>query len=528
MTGKNTIGFSLSSNSERTFQTFNSITGDSNPTVFFEATFEEVDAAVLLAQNAFIQLKSISLEKRANFLIEIAQEIIELGDVLIQMYCLESGLSEQRAVTERSRTIFQLNSFAKEILNGDWMKASIDVADSSTIPLKPDLRKMMIGLGPVVVFGASNFPLAYSTAGGDTTSALAAGCPVIVKSHPMHAGTGELVAQAITRAAIKTEMPDGIFSNLNALGFEIGQYLVQHSGVQAVGFTGSLKGGRALFDLANQREFPIPVFAEMGSVNPIIILPQILSEKLDIITSQLATSITNDAGQFCTKPGIVITVKSEFTNQFVSELKQKVNEQVSFSMLNPSIVERFEERKKEVLSCEIHSFSEKEKISGNNIGQQTIVVVNAQQFLTQQELHDEVFGPLSIVVLCEDLGQLNSVLSSFCGQLTVSLFGTDAEILANRNLVQQASEKTGRVIFNGVPTGVTVSPSMNHGGPYPATTDARFTAVGIDAMQRFLRPVTFQNCPQELLPVELKDTNSLCLPRRINGEWTRKDVHKKA
>jgi NADP-dependent aldehyde dehydrogenase len=528
MTGKNTIGFSLSSNSERTFQTFNSITGDANPTVFFEATFEEANTAILLAQNAFVHLKSISHKKRATFLDEIAKEINGLGDELIRMYCLESGLSAQRALTERSRTIFQLNSFAKEILNGDWMKASIDVADSSTTPLKPDLRKMMIGLGPVVVFGASNFPLAYSTAGGDTVSALAAGCPVIVKSHPMHAGTGELVAQAITRAAKKTEMPDGIFSNLNALGFEIGQYLVQHSGVQAVGFTGSLRGGRALFDLANQREFPIPVFAEMGSVNPIVILPQILSEKLDIITSQIATSITNDAGQFCTKPGVVITTKSEFANHFVSKLKQKVNEQVSFSMLNPSMLERFEERKKEVLSCEIHSFSEKEKISGNNIGRQTIVVVDAKQFLSQQKLHNEVFGPLSIVVLCEDLGQLNSVLSSFDGQLTLSLFGTDAEILANKKLVQQVSEKTGRVIFNGVPTGVTVSPSMNHGGPYPATTDARFTAVGVDAMQRFLRPVTFQNCPQELLPVELKNTNSLCIPRRINGEWTRKDVHKKA
>jgi NADP-dependent aldehyde dehydrogenase len=528
MTGKNTIGFNLSSSSERTFQTFNPVTGDSNPTFFFEATFEEADVAVLLAQKAFLLLKNISLDKRASFLEEIAVQITELGNELIQMYCLESGLSEQRAITERSRTIFQLNSFAKEILNGNWIKASIDEADSSSTPIKPDLRKMMIGLGPVVVFGASNFPLAYSTAGGDTASALAAGCPVIVKSHPMHAGTGELVAQAITRAAKKTEMPDGIFSNLNAQGFEIGRYLVQHAGVKAVGFTGSLKGGRALFDLANHREFPIPVFAEMGSVNPIVILPQILPEKLDLITSQLATSITNDAGQFCTKPGIVITVKSEFTNQFVSELKHKVNEQVSFSMLNPSILERFEERKKEILSCDIHNFSETEKLSGNNIGRQTIVVVDTKQFLSQQKLHDEVFGPLSIVVLCDDLEGLNGVISSFDGQLTMSIFGTDAEIFANKNLVQQATEKVGRVIFNGVPTGVTVGPSMNHGGPYPATTDARFTAVGIDAMQRFLRPVTFQNCPPEMLPAELRNMNSLCIPRRINGEWTRKDVHKKA
>ena len=527
MTGKNTIGFNLSSDSKSTFQTFNPVTGNSNPTVFFEATFEEVNEAVSLAQNAFVQLKSISIEKRASFLIEIAQEINQLGDELIQMYCLESGLSEQRAITERSRTIFQLNSFAKEILNGDCMKASIDEADSTSTPIKPDLRKMMIGLGPVVVFGASNFPLAYSTAGGDTASALAAGCPVIVKSHPMHAGTGELVAQAITRAAKKTEMPNGIFSNLNAQGFEIGRYLVQHAGVRAVGFTGSLKGGRALFDLANQREFPIPVFAEMGSVNPIVIFPQILSEKLAKIASQLATSITNDAGQFCTKPGIVITTNSGFANQFVNELKLKVNEQVSFSMLNPSILERFEERKKQILSCDNLNFFETEKLSGNNIGRQTIVVVDAKQFLSQQKLHDEAFGPLSIVVLCDDLGQLNSVLSSFDGQLTVSFFGTDSEVFANQQLIQQATEKAGRVIFNGVPTGVTVSPSMTHGGPFPATTDARFTAVGIDAMQRFLRPVTFQNCPQEMLPAELKNINSLSIPRRINGEWTRKDVHKK-
>jgi len=528
MTGKNAIGFSLSSKSERTFQTFNPITGDLNPTHFFEATIEEVDAALVLAQEAFLQLKKISLEKRASFLLEIANEIAKLDDELIQMYCLESGLSEQRALTERSRTIFQLNSFSKEIINGDWIKASIDEADAATFPPKPDLRKMMVGLGPVVVFGASNFPLAYSTAGGDTASAFAAGCPVIVKSHPMHAGTGELVAEAISRAAKKTEMPDGVFSNLNAQGFEIGQYLVQHPGVQAVGFTGSLKGGRALFDLANQREFPIPVFAEMGSVNPIVILPQILSEDLDLISSQITTSITNDAGQFCTKPGVIVISRSASSDEFVNELKKKVVKQISLPMLNSAIFDRFEERKKEVLSSNFLSFSESDLLIENNIGRQTVVVVDAKQYLKQHLLQQEVFGPLSIVVLCDDLIQLNSIVDSFEGQLTISFFGTDSEMLANKNLVQIASRKAGRVIFNGVPTGVTVCPSMNHGGPYPATTDARFTAVGIDSMQRFLRPVTFQNCHQEMLPIELKDKNSLRIPRRINGEWTRRDVHKKA
>ncbi len=324
ITGKSYIGNKLSGKGTKTYKTFNPQLNLENEDVFTEASVEEINEAVTLATNAFKIFRNTSGEQKAAFLNAIANEILALDDNLIKVYCSESGLPEERAKGERGRTIFQLRSFANLVKEGSWVEAIIDTAQSNRTPIaKPDLRKMSIPLGPVVVFGASNFPLAYSTAGGDTASVLAAGCPVIVKSHPMHAGIGELVASAILKAAKKTKMPNGVFSNLNSSGIEVGIQLVKHPEIKAVGFTGSIYGGRALHDLAAQREEPIPVFAEMGSINPVIILPEALHERGNNLAKTYANSITLGTGQFCTNPGLLLGVKGDGLSEFIQNLSEE-------------------------------------------------------------------------------------------------------------------------------------------------------------------------------------------------------------
>ena len=320
ITGKNYIGSQLSGKGSKTYKTINPQLNIENEYLFNEATSDEINDAVTLASTAFKTFRTISGEKKAAFLNAIADEILALDDELIQIYCSESGLPKGRAKGERGRTVFQLRSFAELVADGSWIEATIDTAQPERTPIpKPDVRKMLVPLGPVVVFGASNFPLAYSTAGGDTAAAFAAGCPVIVKSHPMHAGTGELVASAIIKAAEKTGMPNGVFSNLNSSGIEVGVQLVQHPEVKAVGFTGSIRGGRALFDLASQREEPIPVFAEMGSINPVVMFPEALKERGASLAKTYAGSITLASGQFCTNPGLLLGIKGESLNNFITQ-----------------------------------------------------------------------------------------------------------------------------------------------------------------------------------------------------------------
>lgn len=515
MTGKNFIGYSLSAEGSTYFHTLNPRSGKRLDVDFAEATIDEVDRAVELAFSSFSEFNDLLPERRAEFLTAIADEIELIGKDLIQVFCFESGLSEQRAITERKRTVFQLRSFSKALIQGDWLQASIDLADPNFDPPKPDLRKMMTGVGPVVVFGASNFPLAYSTAGGDTASALAAGCPVIVKSHPLHAGTGSLVSEAIVRAAKKTRMPEGVFSNLNAKSFSVGQHLVMHPHIKAVGFTGSLLGGRAIFDLAASRKEPIPVFAEMGSTNPVLIFQSSLASNAEKIAELLASSITSGAGQFCTKPGIILMEDAEFSDVFIQRLGQQIIEAEQHVMLHSSIKDRFDADQLKSRNVSYLEVFETEQNQGLNIGQHSLKVVDVPTFIEESILQEEVFGPFAILVRCNGIDEMERCLDLINGSLTISVF---AEAGSNLQMLQKLKKKAGRLIYNGVPTGVTVCPSMNHGGPYPATTDSRFTAVGIDAMKRFLRPVSFQNFPQELLPLALKDFNELGISRRINGK----------
>ena len=522
ITGKNYIGNQLSAEGNKVFNTFNPMLNKENKWAITEASTDEVNQAVELAAKAFKSYSKISGAKKAEFLKAIAKEIEALGDQLLEVYTAESGLPNGRAVGERDRTIGQLLAFANHIETGDWVDATIDTAQPERQPMaKVDLRKMNVALGPVVVFGASNFPLAFSTAGGDTAAALAAGCPVIVKSHPMHAGTGELIASAVIKAAESTGMPNGVFSNLNSSGIEVGQLLVQHPKIKAVGFTGSMKGGRALFDLAVKREEPIPVLAEMGSVNPVVLLPKALSDKAASIAKTYAGSITIGAGQFCTNPGLILGVKSEGLTTFVNILAEEIVKIEPSCMLHPNIVRAYEANKAIALSqsgLEVLGGYENE-ISAN-YDRQVVNTVEGQTFLSNPTLHHEVFGSFSLVVQCENVVQLETIISKLERQLTGTVISESNEIADYSGIVSNLQNRVGRIIFNGVPTGVEVCASMNHGGPYPASTDSRFTAVGVDSIKRWVRPFSFQDWPNNLLPDALKNENPLGLLRIVNNSKT--------
>lgn len=526
ITGKNQIGNTLSATRTITFTTYNPELDRENDVVFTEATQEEIEQALSLATDAFKEFRNVSGKKKAEFLNAIADEILALDDTLVKTYCSETGLPEGRAKGERGRTVGQLRSFANLVEEGSWVEATIDKAQPNREPMpKADIRKMNIPLGPVVVFGASNFPLAYSTAGGDTAAALAAGCPVIVKSHPMHAGTGELVASAIVKAANKTGMPNGVFSNLNSSGIEVGQQLVANPKVKAVGFTGSIKGGRALLDLAAKREEPIPVFAEMGSINPVVLLPKALENRAADIAKTYAGSITLGTGQFCTNPGLLLGIKSKGLTDFVEQLSTEIIKIEPSCMLHPNIKKGYEANKSKIVN------EDKVEIKANytsdvhnNYAQQAVVTVEGKTFLENPTLHLEVFGPFSMVVECDNVTELETVISNLEGQLTGTIISDDNELSSYNILVDALQNRVGRIIFNGVPTGVEVCESMVHGGPYPASTDSRFTAVGINSIKRWVRPFSYQSWPNHLLPKELQNENPLDIFRSIDGERTKDKI----
>ncbi len=526
ITGKNYIGNLLSSMGEITFKTFNPQSNIENQQIYTEASTIEIEKAVVMATEAFQTFKTASGIQKSDFLNEIANEIEALGDELIQTYCSETGLPEGRAIGERGRTVYQLRSFAKLVKEGSWVEACIDTAEPDRQPIpKVDIRKMLVPLGPVVVFGASNFPLAYSTAGGDTAAAFAAGCPVIVKSHPMHAGTGELVSSAIIKAASKTGMPNGVFSNLNSSGIEVGISLVKHPQVKAVGFTGSITGGRALYNLASKRAEPIPVFAEMGSVNPIIILPNAVKHKGNEWAKTYAGSITLGAGQFCTNPGLILGIKSEELTKFIGTLSQEIVKIEPSCMLHPAIIGAYESNKAKMLEQHgLETTTNLQKEVVENYGRQVITTVEGATFLSNSNLHQEVFGPFSMVVQCENMPQLEEIISNLEGQLTGTILTENNEIEECPTIVRALQNRVGRIIFNGVPTGVEVCPSMLHGGPYPASTDSRFTAVGIHAIKRWVRPFSYQSWPNKLLPNELKNENPLKISRLLDGVQTTSEL----
>lgn len=522
ITGKNYIGSSLSSKGSKTYTTFNPQLNLENDTLFSEATKEEINEAAALASEAFKTYKNVSGIQKAAFLNAIADEILALGDEAITTYCSETGLPEGRAIGERGRTIGQLKAFAVLLEEGSWVDAVIDTAQPERKPMpRSDIRKMQIAMGPVVVFGASNFAFAFSTAGGDTAAALAAGCPVIVKSHPMHAGTSELVASAILKAAKKTGMPEGVFSNVNSSGIEVGSQLVSHPAIKAVGFTGSYKGGKALYDLAAKRPEPIPVFAEMGSVNPVVLLPEAVTNRGIDLAKTYAGSVMLGTGQFCTNPGLLLGIKSDALTQFVATLSETILTIDPSCMLHPNIATTYEKNKQKALDQEgVTVTAEYDAGIQENYARQAVTTVEGSTFLENTQLHQEVFGPFTMVVQCDNAMQLEEIISKLEGQLTGTILGEPSELPDYRNVIDALQNRVGRIVYNGVPTGVEVCPAMVHGGPFPATTDSRFTSVGVSSIQRWVRPFCFQDWPETLLPDELKNDNPLGITRLVNSTLT--------
>lgn len=489
------------------------------------AALEEVLAK---ATAAYQQYKNSSLKQRADFMRAIANEIEVLGDELIDTAMAETNLPQARLQGERARTMFQLNSYAAAAEQGNWLEASIDTALPERTPPKPDLRKMLVPLGPVVVFGASNFPFAYSTAGGDTACAFAAGCPVIVKAHPAHLKTSTLVAEAILKAAQKCNLPDGIFSHVYGEGFEVGAYLAKHEAVKAIGFTGSYSGGKALFDLANQRKTPIPVFAEMGSVNPVFILPEKLSKEADSLSKQLAASVTLGMGQFCTNPGLIVAIDHESLERFILNFRREIKTLSPAKMLHQGIAKNYAQKLETALAQKgVQLVGQSEEEISKDQGLISIATTKAQTFLENPVLHQEVFGPYSLIIQCVDENEMLAVAKAMEGQLTATLMATPTDIKKHTALLGFVQDICGRLILNNVPTGVEVALAMQHGGPFPASTDSRFTSVGADGIKRFARPLAYQNWDDEFLPQELQNANPLNIWRTVDNELTRKAIHEK-
>jgi 2,5-dioxopentanoate dehydrogenase len=509
--GANFLGSSLSSEGDHLFRAVNPATGRELEPAFHEATPEELDRALRAAEEAFRSDRRRPGEERARLLEAIGVEIEALGDELVERVCAETALPEARVKGERGRTVGQLRMFAGLVREGSWVDARIDRAEPDRQPVpKPDIRRMHIPIGPVAVFGAGNFPLAFSVAGGDTASALAAGCPVVVKGHPAHPGTSELTARAIRKAVDQTGFHPGTFSLLQARNPEVSIRLVRHPVTAAVGFTGSLKAGRALFDAAASRPKPIPVYAEMGSVNPVFVLPGALRERLQAITEGLAQSVTLGVGQFCTNPGLVIGIHSDDLTRFVQQLSARINEVPPGIMLHRGIcaayLEGLEELRRAGGVTVAAAAATDTGAAGTRAGA-AVLITEAETFLSSPRLAEEVFGPSTLLVQAPSPAALEKIAEALEGNLTATLHGTEEDLAQHRRLIHILEEKVGRIVFNGFPTGVEVCPAMHHGGPYPATTDSKFTSVGTAAIYRFTRPVCYQNAPQALLPEELRDSN---------------------
>lgn len=494
--------------------------------VFKDAAPEKINLALQQSWKAFLKYRKYSLKQRADFMRTIAGELDALGEGVIRTAMEETHLPEERLKGERTRTIFQLRSYAAAAEAGEWLEARIDTAIPDRRPApRPDLRKMLVPLGPVAVFGASNFPFAYSTAGGDTACAFAAGCPVIVKAHPAHAGTSEIVAGAILKAAEKCGMPEGIFAHIHGAAFDVGKALVMHPLTKAVGFTGSFAGGKALYDAAAQRKVPIPVFAEMGSINPVFLLPDKLRKEVQQTAKLYAGSITQGVGQFCTNPGLIIGVEGEGLQQFIRFLATEIRNIAPATMLHPGIARSFVQKREEALKQPgVITEAVSEVEARENQGLPTIASASGQAFLNNPVLHREVFGPYSIVISCRDIEEMIRVAQHLEGQLTSTIMCTDEDAKNHPGLFDAVQDICGRFILNGVPTGVEVCRSMQHGGPFPATTDSRFTSVGADGIRRFARPVCYQNWPGHLLPPELQDANPLNLWRMVNDNLTNQPI----
>ncbi|HMN45982.1 MAG TPA: aldehyde dehydrogenase (NADP(+)) [Povalibacter sp.] len=503
-----------------TFPAYNPATGEALAPGFSAAGPAEVDQACELAWSAFHTYRELDPELRAQFLETAADRIMALGDELLQRAHAESGLPLARLTGERARTCNQLRLFADELRKGGWMGLRIDPALPDRKPLpRPDLRMRRIPLGPVVVFGASNFPLAFSVAGGDTAAALAAGCPVIVKGHSAHPGTSELVASAITAAVKACNLPGGVFSLLNGNSRALGGGLVAHRHVKAVGFTGSRAGGLALMKIASERPEPIPVYAEMSSINPVVLLPDALATRAEALGKEFVGSLTLGAGQFCTNPGLVLALEGPALDRFVASASAALQGSAPQVMLTSGIhsayvkgVDQLEQH------ASVATLARGEDKPGVNCGRGALFAISGDDALKYEDVMAEVFGASSLLVRCTDDAQLVRVLEHLEGQLTATLQLTDKDIAVVQRLLPTLERKAGRLIVNGWPTGVEVSHAMVHGGPYPSTSDGRSTSVGTLAIERFLRPVCYQDFPEALLPAPLK-ADAPKRPRRVDGVY---------
>jgi alpha-ketoglutaric semialdehyde dehydrogenase len=490
---------------------------------FEEASVAHIDRAVAAAEGALHEYRRFPADARAAFLDRVA-ETIEHADGLLDAANIETALPHERLAAERARTVAQLRMFANQVREGSWVNARIDRARPDRKPLpRPDIRRMLIPIGPVAVFGASNFPLAFSVAGGDTVSALAAGCPVVVKAHPAHPVTSELAARAIIDAIAAAGMPPGIFSLIHSTRHDIARTLVQHPLIKAVAFTGSLRAGRALFDAAASRPDPIPVYAEMGSVNPVFLLPEALSERAEAIAEGLKNSVMLGVGQFCTNPGLTIGIGGEPFERFVRRMEDLIRHAQPGTMLYPALLQSYEAGIERLSAIEGMCTTRSSIVDGVTELQArpSLFVTNAHMFTQHRELGEEVFGPSTILVRCDSREEMEAVARRLDGQLTATIHGTRSDLAEYESLVSILEDKAGRLIVNGFPTGVEVCASMQHGGPYPATTNSRTTSVGTAAIHRFARPVAYQDFPHSLLPVELQDANPRKIWRVVDGEMTK-------
>jgi alpha-ketoglutaric semialdehyde dehydrogenase len=522
--GKNLIGSDLSADGTRTLSAFAPETGEALAPPFFEATTAEVDRAAVLAGEAAAAFAGCNAERIAGLLDSIAAEIVALDDALIERAVLESGLTKDRLTGERTRTLNQMRLFAEIVRAGSWVNASIDTAMPERVPLpRPDIRRMLIPMGPVAVFGASNFPLAFSVAGGDTISAFAAGNPVVVKAHPAHPGTSELVAQAIARAIESCALPSGLFSLLQGASPRVSIDLVTHPEIKAVGFTGSEAAGRALFDAAARRAQPIPVYAEMGSLNPLFVLPGALAKDAERLAKGIFNSVNLGVGQFCTKPGLVIGIDSPPFAHLRDLLADMFSNASPGTMLYSGIRGAFEKRlsaASNLSGVATYSSAKAGKAEGIK-ATPAMLATDAATWLQSDALQGEIFGPITVSVACDSHEELLRVAKHIQGSLTATIHGTPEDLGRHADLVAALRMRAGRLILNGYPTGVEVSHAMHHGGLYPATTDSKFTSVGAAAMYRFARPICYQDFPEPMLPPELQNANPRKLWRTVNGQFMR-------
>lgn len=520
ITGTMLIGKSEVLGTQGTIRAFNPAAGIELDPAFGVGSEAEVDRACKLAEQAFDSFRETSLADRARFLRRIGQGIMELGNALIERAAAETGLPKGRIEGERSRTVGQLEMFASIVEKGRWIGATIDSALPDRKPQpRPDLRLRRIALGPVAVFAASNFPLAFSVAGGDTASALAAGCPVVVKSHSSHLGTSELVGRAIQRAVAECGLAEGVFSLVLGKGNIIGQALVSHPAIKAVGFTGSRQGGLSLMKTAANRTEPIPVYAEMSSVNPIFLFPSALEKDAETIAKGFVDSVTLGVGQFCTNPGIVIGIEGSGFERFSRAAEKEMSTRSAGTMLSPGIQAAYKRGVERLLSAEsLNKLVQVEPGEGHCLGAPALFSVEGANLLAKPELADEVFGPSSILVSCSTSEEMRAVAEQMEGQLTASIFAEGEDLEMARRLMPVLERKVGRIVYKAFPTGVEVSWAMVHGGPFPATSDSRATSVGAGAIDRFLRPVSYQNMPAALLPDALQDANPSRIPRIRNTE----------